>query len=128
MLPPEVMTMGDGGIWVTRKQMKDPIRSVRLVQGGQIVIPNPRAGNGAVGVVRGKGVVEWEISAATAAVHKLAVGSRVVIDWQETPELHLRGSVDVREIQGTDPLRVTGAGDIIESPNADLPAFRDPPL
>jgi hypothetical protein len=93
-LPPEVMTMGDGGIWVTRKPMKDPIRSVRLVQGGQTVIPNPRAGNGAVGVVRGKGVVEWEIPAATAAVHTLAVGSRVVIDWQETPELHLRGSVD----------------------------------
>jgi hypothetical protein len=94
MLPPEVMSMGDGGIWVTRKPMKDPIRSVRLVQGGQTVIPNPRAGNGAVGVVRGKGVVEWEIPAATAAVHTLAVGSRVVIDWQETPELHLRGSVD----------------------------------
>ena len=119
--------MGDGGIWVTRKPMKDPIRSVRLVQGGQTVIPNPRTGNGTIGV-RGKGIVEWEIPAATAKVHKLAVGSRVVIDWRETPELYLRAVLDVREIQGTDPLHVTAAGDVVEIPDADLPIFRDPPL
>jgi hypothetical protein len=92
------------------------------VQGGQTAIRNAKTG------VRGKGVVEWEIPAATAAAHKLAVGSRVVIDWQETPELYLRAVLDVREIQGTDPLRITAAGDIVEIPNGDLPAFRDPPL